>query len=75
MVNKYYQKHKERLQKKYVKDIKIFLKKKKTKDKKRPEKDIKILLKKKKKKRRQYYQERKQKLPDCRRNYHSTHKP
>ena len=50
MVNKYYQKHKERLQKKHVKDLKIFRKKKKTKGKKRPEKDIKILLKKKKKK-------------------------
>ena len=36
--------------KKYVKDIKIFLKKKKTKGKKRPKRDIKTLLKKKKKK-------------------------
>ena len=36
--------------KKYVKDIKIFLKKKKTKGKKRLKRDIKTLLKKKKKK-------------------------
>ena len=36
--------------KKYVKDIKIFLKNKKTKGKKRPKRDIKTLLKKKKKK-------------------------
>ena len=35
---------------KYVKDIKIFLKKKKTKGEKMLERDIKILLKKKKKK-------------------------
>ena len=34
MVNKYYQKHKERLRMKHVKDIKIFLKKKKIKGKK-----------------------------------------
>ena len=50
MVNKYYQKHKERLRKKHVQYIKIFLKKKKTKGEKKLEKDITILLKKKKKK-------------------------
>ena len=37
-------------EKKHLKDVKIFLKKKKTKDKRRLEKDIKILLKKEKKK-------------------------
>ena len=37
-------------EKKLVKDIKIFLKKKKTRGEKRPEKAIKILLTKKKKK-------------------------
>ena len=47
MVNKYYQKYKEKLQKKHVKDIKIFLKKKKIKDEKRSEIDIKIFQKKK----------------------------
>ena len=41
---------KKSFEKKYVKDIKIFLKKKKTKDEKRLKKDNKILLKKKKKK-------------------------
>ena len=51
MVNNGYQKHRERITKnKYVKDIKIFLKKKKTKGEKMLERDIKILLKKKKKK-------------------------
>ena len=48
MVNKYYQKHKEKLKKKHVKDIKIFLKKKKMKGEKRSEIDIKILQKRKK---------------------------
>ena len=44
MTNKYYQKHKERLSKKHVKDIKIILKKKKKKGEKRSEKDIQIFL-------------------------------
>ena len=48
MVNKYYQKHKEKLKKKHVKDIKIFLKKKKMKGEKRSEIDIEILQKRKK---------------------------
>ena len=47
MASKYYQKYKE---KKLVKDIKIFLKKKKQKGKKRSQNDIKLLLKRKKKK-------------------------
>ena len=46
MINKYYQKHKKKLQKeageRYLK--KIFLNKKKKKDKKSPEEDIKIFL-------------------------------
>ena len=46
MVSKYYQKHKEKLQKKHMRDIKIFLKKKKIKRKKGSEIDIKIFLKK-----------------------------
>ena len=50
MVNKYYQKHKERLRKKYVKDPKIFLKKRKIKGDKKSEIDIKISLKKNKNK-------------------------
>ena len=48
MTNKYYQKSKEKLQKKHVKDLKIFLKKKKTKDEKLVLKKYQILLKKKK---------------------------
>ena len=48
MVNKY-QKHKDS-EKKPMKDMKIFLKKRKIKDEKRLKNDIKILLKKKKKK-------------------------
>ena len=50
MVNKYYQKHKERLQKEARGRYQNFLKKKNKKGEKRPEKDIKILLKRKKKK-------------------------
>ena len=54
MVNNYYQKHKEKKhvkdsEKKQVKGVKIFLKKKKIKYGKGLEKDIKILLKKKQK--------------------------
>ena len=49
MVNNYYQKHKDRLRKKEVKDIKVVLKKKKIKDE-NSSRDIKVLLKKKKKK-------------------------
>ena len=47
MVNIYYQKDKQRREKKHVNDIKIILNKKKIKSEKRLEKDIKILLKKK----------------------------
>ena len=49
MVNNYYQKHKERLRKKEVKNIKVVLKKKKIKDE-NSSRDIIGLLKKKKKK-------------------------
>ena len=49
MVNNYYQKHKERLRKKEVKNIKVVLKKKKIKDE-NSSRDIIVLLKKKKKK-------------------------
>ena len=56
MVNNYYQKHKDS-EKKHVKGVKIFLKKKKIKGEKRLQKDIKILLKKEKEKRHQYYLE------------------
>ena len=63
MVNKNYQKHKERLQKEAREN-----------GEKRPKKDIKVLLEKKKEKRRQYYQEHKRKLPEYRRNYYSKHK-
>ena len=47
MVNKYYQKKKKKkiVEKKHVKDIKIFPKKKKTRDEKRSEKDTRIFLK------------------------------
>ena len=49
MVNKHYQKHKERLQKE-VSETYQNLKKKNKKDKKKPEIDIKIFLKNKRKK-------------------------
>ena len=58
-----------------MKDItKDITEEEKAKDGKKLEKNIKILLKKKNEKKRDYYQERKQKLPEYRRNYHLTHK-
>ena len=50
MTNKFYQKQKEKLRKKHVKNTKSFLKKKKINEDKMLEKDIKILMKKNKKK-------------------------
>ena len=44
MINNYYQQHKKSFEKKHVKDIKIFLKKKKKNGEKRTETDIKIFL-------------------------------
>ena len=60
-----------------MKDIKIFLKKKKTKGEKRLEKDFQNyqnFTEEEKGRRCQYYQERKQKLPEYRRNYYLTHR-
>ena len=71
MVNKYYQKNKERLQKKHVKDIKIFLKKKKIKAVKKAGGRYQSFTEVEKQKRRQYYQERKQKLPEYRRLFNT----
>ena len=56
-----------------MKDIKIFMKKKNTEGEKKHEKDIKIFTE-KEKEMRQYYQERKQKKSQYRRNYYLTHK-
>ena len=50
------------------------MKKKNTKGEKKHEKDIKIFTEKEKEKMRQYYQERKQKKSQYRRNYYLTHK-
>ena len=50
IINQYYKKHKENLQKEVRERYQNFSKKKKTKDEKRPKKYIKTLLKKKKKK-------------------------
>ena len=50
MVNKYYQKKKNRFEKRHVKDIKSFLKKKKKIRQKRPETNTSVIMKKKKKK-------------------------
>ena len=71
MVNKYYQKNKERLQKKHVKDIKIFLKKKKIKAVKKARGRYQSFTEVEKQKRRQYYQERKQKLLEYRRLFNT----
>ena len=57
-----------------MKDIKIFMKKKNTKGEKKHEKDITLFTEKEKEKMRQYYQERKQKKSQYRRNYYLTHK-
>ena len=73
MVNKHYQKHKERLRKEAHERYENLSKEEKIKGEKKLEKDIKISLK-KKKKRCQYYQEPKQKLPEYRKNYYLTHK-
>ena len=62
MTNKYYQNAKKYSEKKDVKDIKIFLKKKKTKGKKWSETDIKVFLK------------DKQKLLEYMKNYYLAHK-
>ena len=50
------------------------MKKKNTKGEKKYEKEIKIFTEKVKEKMRQYYQERKQKKSQYRRNYYLTHK-
>ena len=70
--NDKYEKHKERLQKEYIK-IKVFLKKKKTVEKKAQE-IYQNYTEQEQEKRCQYYQESKQKLPEYRKNYHLTHK-
>ena len=62
MTNKYYQNAKKYSEKKDVKDIKSFLKKKKTKGKKWSETDIKVFLK------------DKQKLLEYMKNYYLAHK-
>ena len=64
MVNKYYQKNKEKLQKKDVKGIKIFLTKKKKKGEKRPKTDIKVFLKKIREKKREYHRDRHKNLSE-----------
>ena len=55
MVNKYYQKHKERLQKEARERYKNFFEEEKDKTQKKVEKNVKTLLKKQKKKRPQYF--------------------
>ena len=60
-------------EKKHVKNIKIFLKKKKTKRWKKALDRHQIFNYEEKEKRCQYYQEHKQKLPEYRRNYYITH--
>ena len=73
MVNKHYQKHKERLQKQARERYQTLSEEKKDK---RQEKAREIYqnLTEEEKKRLRYYQERKKNLPQYRRNYHLTHK-
>ena len=66
MINNFLLKNKEKLRKKNVRNIKIFLEKEITKGKKRPKKDIRIQLKKKRQKSEitAFSEEQKNKLAD-----------
>ena len=72
MVNKYYQKHKERLQKEARERYQNLSEEEKTKGKKNLKRYQNFTEE--KEKRHQYYQEHKQKLPEYGRNYYLTHK-
>ena len=61
-------------EKKHVKDIEIFQKKKKKKRRKKARNKNQNFTEEDKEKSCQYYQERKQELPEYRRSYYSTHK-
>ena len=75
MVNKYYQKHKQKWQEKARERYQNLSEEEKDKRKKKKAQErYRNFTEEKKGKRRQYYQERKQKLTDYRRNDHLTHK-
>ena len=60
--------------KKQVKDVKIFLKEKKSKGEKKAREKYQNFTEEEEEKRCQYYQQRKQNLPDYRRNYYLKYK-
>ena len=75
MVNKYYQKHKQRPRKEARKRYQNLSKEEKDKRRKKTRERYQNFTEEEKGRRcRQYYQERKQKLPEYRRNYYLTHK-
>ena len=69
MVNKYYQKYKERLQKAALERYQNPSEEENDKRQKKAQKRYQNFTEEEKEKRRQYYQGRKQKLPEYRRNY------
>ena len=74
MVNKYYQKHKERLQKETSERYQNFSEEEKDKRRKKAWERYQNFTEEEKWKRCQYYQEHKKKLHDYRRNYYLIHK-
>ena len=74
MVNKYYQKHKERLQKEAHERFQSLSEDAKDIRRKKSREKYQNFTEEEKEKKYQYYQEPKQKLPEYRRNYYLTHK-
>ena len=74
MVNKYYQKHKERLRKEAPERYENLSEEEKDKRQKKARERYQIFTEEEKEKKRQYYQECKQKLPEYRGKYYLTHK-
>ena len=74
MVNNYYQKHKERIQKKAEEGYQNICEEEKDKRRKRARERYQNFTAKEKEKTCQYHQERENKLLNYRRNYYLTHK-
>ena len=74
MINKYYEKHKEKLRKDARERYQNLSKEEKDKRRKKARERYQNFIEEEKEKRGQYYQERKQKLPKYRRNYYLTQK-
>ena len=74
MVNKYYQKHKERLQKEPHKRYQNISKEEKVKRRKKTPGGYQNFTEEEKEKRYHYYSERKKRIPDYSRDYYLAHK-